>query len=104
MVSAPFLECSIIPSARALAQEYSYPKGEGQRPWRVNFALTAFSEVALGSNEDALLGNALASAASAGGYDTGVVRGRPGSWCRPRRTGEPKNGGRRQEGGKPRPP
>ena len=40
-----------------------------------------------------------AGAASAGGYDTGVVRDRPGSWRRPRRTGGPKNGGRRQEGG-----
>jgi hypothetical protein len=66
----------------------------------LNFGFTAFSEVALGSYEDALLGNAPASAASAGGYDTGVVRGRPGSWRRPRRTGGSKDGGRWQEGGK----
>src|ERR671910_3431916 len=44
-LSAPFLECSIIASSRALAQVYSYPKGDGQRALRVNFALTEFSEV-----------------------------------------------------------
>src|SRR5215203_2146877 len=40
----PSFECSIIPSARALAQVYSYPKGVGQRALAVNFALTEFYE------------------------------------------------------------
>jgi hypothetical protein len=38
MVSAPFLECSIIPSTRALAHVYSYPKGAVQLAAGVSYS------------------------------------------------------------------